>query len=469
MQVATPRLRGWHRFFRDMARSYALSCQTWRSGTDHKEYWYREDGTSTGVAADGKSLPADAAYATTEDHGEACAHSGNPSICALILDSNVGCAGPWCKCSDDVVGEIDAADEVEAVDASGASRDSEPMTGADLRAQVCTIDPPQDMTIDGTHYWVLDKDFTFQRADGFIDWVAATRVDLLAAAQDAAKGLAAASRAQASPADDPGFQSMCIEAGTYFNQCAQRQSTMGQVGTVSGSFSDSSGPLMGMQNQAGFFGECAMLYGSVLDLCRANGVPVTVVPSTEATASSAPLVSGSCEAMARDYAAAAAANDGARAYAGLEALRQSCPEVLDAIANRTRMAYPVTSAFPTRSSGTLSTDLFGGCLESSDTCSGEAAALQSASDGNAEAALFSQSITFGLALGGLIGSGIQLQQALSVPEASQTDMTSLTPGAVAVGNTASTPDMSNWNNNSTISGPSGGTASGDTSPSAPAY
>jgi hypothetical protein len=406
------------------SRAYRLQPQ---------QVWHKTDGTATAASAT-SGRPPGGAYTTTKEHGKICATAGSPSVCALMLDA--------AYLAPEIPGEA-----VEALPTSptyidgvstlvqGVCVNALQMLEVVAAALETGIKPSQSSKTANIALATLESDCPnlletliertgvtspHTNTDAFAKGVGAI-LEGVDGSVETAKRLVASS--------DPGFQRMCTEAGVYRNQCALRQSTMGELGTVSSS----------KEGQAGEFGSCAELYEAVLATCRANGVHVLENHPEEA---GVPEVSDKCESLAASYAKTAKAGNGQQAYADFQALKQSCPQVVDAIAEKTNIKYPVHSPFPTRSMGTMTEDLMGGCLNTSDVCASEADRLASGTTDQAQGALLRQSVTFGLAVANVISQTGTVAQALSVPS-DKTDMTSLTQGVTGQGTPAAPVQTNN--------------------------
>ncbi|HXQ51482.1 MAG TPA: hypothetical protein VN802_10345 [Stellaceae bacterium] len=89
----------------------------------------------------------------------------------------------------------------------------------------------------------------------------------------------AARRDRTAPSDangralQPGFREMCTQAFNNQNKCLMRQSNMSTAGSGSG---------IGVEGQAGAFGECASLYGSVVAMCKQSGIRFPQTPLRDA-------------------------------------------------------------------------------------------------------------------------------------------------------------------------------------------
>jgi hypothetical protein len=121
---------------------------------------------------------------------------------------------------------------------------------------------------------------------------------------------------------DPGFVEMCNQAASMMNTCRSRQRNMHSVGTQG----------LGTHGQAGAFDQSAALYGRVVAMCRALGMPgkpgpPALLQTAHGTgvppAPAAPATTVPCQILVWTYVAAAQANDGPRAVAGYNALKQA--------------------------------------------------------------------------------------------------------------------------------------------------
>ncbi|UYN94231.1 MAG: hypothetical protein KIT25_19650 [Enhydrobacter sp.] len=391
------------------------------------EYWYRADGTSTGVKV-GEGRPPDAAYATTKDVGDHClsiagplirtkqgrtARAGiDPSICALL---------------------------------NGGLRDrSNPPKAAPL--------PPFAVGLDGGPYdlnpqclGVLnqfgnDLAFDDERADQRPGWLATLQghcPDLLAAierrtgaraegnaqrfwqgfGQLVLSGFAPPGQTQPSVGDvaaDPGWQKMCRQAEVNMNKCAESQANMRSLKTTP----------WGTTGQAGAFNECRILYGQVVGMCngttgaaaRTAGTK-TQRPSTAARQPPAPQpalaaqMSPQCQKLVSDYVAAAQAGDGAKSVAAHGALKRAggCG-ILEQAGNDLAPPAGGDPRFVRRGETPHVNNTVVACEQNPAACSAAIEQLRQGASPEAAAAMFANAINIGLRVGMLAGQGVLMMQ-----------------------------------------------------------
>ncbi|MBL8710002.1 MAG: hypothetical protein JNL25_12475 [Rhodospirillaceae bacterium] len=460
MEQNSIRPPGWRLLDLRLRLIYSMDCIYGTETSHEEEYWHREDGSSTGVRSSNADRPVDGAYSTTLAHGAACRDSGiSPSICALILDSTslpqtrrIG-ADPLPPRAARLASTLHTLDSDCERAIATLIEIGNGVVNPSSRPLISDLAAAAIGTLHGACPDFLAAMKEQSGMDPFGDALA------FAAAAESTREALLETRDGDLAAADPGFQRMCTAAIANRDQCALSRANMGPVGMASDS----------PKGQAGAFGACERLYAAVVTMCRQSGVPMPSHASKTAIAQEVPR---HCEAIADSYAKAAQAGDGNRAYASFQKMQRECPAVVAAIAARTQTSYPTAAAqpaFPSRNTGTLTETIMGGCLNSADTCQSAANALATQTTSGAEAALFAQSLNFGLAIGNLMASGVTLGVALSQPAGPQTDMTSLTPGAVPAGQPSAPPPTPNYNNNSGISGPSGPGSGSSPQSSAPAY
>ncbi len=396
------------------------------------EYWYRLDGSATGVELGKGEHPADGAYATTKEHAKACEGMSSPSVCALALDA------------DDAGGKVkyDRADELPplglTIGGSAYSADASCLNalqtlGAQDKADYTGSRSLRAAARARLAVWAMqthcpDLLAQFERqigisapADDPSKQNRAPEPDVVRFGEGAGSlvrsgfdGAAAStpSASVANAASDPGFQEMCRQADQNMKRCRA------QVGT----------PTRAPAGQTGAFNDCANLYGQVVAMCRATGNAATLAD-----------VSPQCQATAQAYAAAAQAHDQQGTMANYQALKQSCPDVLNAIAQRTGMALPQdisaspdlpsqASPFPTRSTdGSMTQTIMGGCVAARDSCTGIANSLSAGTSDAARDAVFANAMEFGIALGNLMIQGMELAQMIDAMKHTNSNMSSLTP------------------------------------------
>lgn len=418
-------------------------------GSAASDPWFNANGDP----ASGPPPQGDGAYQTTPEIASYCRGSSDPQLCALML--NLG--------------------EGEMLAAGG-----DPQDPADWEKPERVIDPadelpPLRISAGGQTYAIDDAClgglagilFSSPGKAGLAKNLAmniptpkcaselSAVTSALPALQDAiAQWRAAAQRDPTAPigangkALQPGFREMCRQAFNNQNTCQKRQVDMRSVGTDAG---------LGTIGQAGAFGDCASLYGSVVAMCTQSGwkapsstplraalrttEPPPSQPKEDGSGRSAPppanaagsAMSAQCQALVQTYVAAAQANDGENALKGYNALKQTCPDVLNTASQQIGVAQPNNSPFPTREGGGMADALMRQCLSADDSCTATANALSGGTSSAARGALLMQSVNFGLALGNLMVQGAALGETLSashgaatsLPTYRQPDMSSL--------------------------------------------
>jgi hypothetical protein len=262
------------------------------------------------------------------------------------------------------------------------------------------------------------------------------------------------SQAPASIYADPGWQRMCKGAATNQNTCLQRQQNMqslaaplikNTVGPGSPGADNPPEPKVTPRStdghgttQAGAFADCAALYGSVVNMCKANeltalrtaarmpppappkAAPPKPAPPQQAAAkpnppqaSQAPpqqsaAAPSQCQQLAAKYVAAARANDGPGAIAGYNALKAAggCG-VLDKVP-------PVVAAAPaagdprfiSRGARPGIDSTVGACNASPAECQEAMRQLEAGTSPAAKAALMANAISVGLQLGAAMANGL---------------------------------------------------------------
>ena len=235
------------------------------------EYWYRADGTSTGVKV-GDGPPPGAAYATTKEIGDFC----------------LGIAGDLIRTKQGRTVRAGMDPSICALLHAGTQRGPAPRPAEPL--------PPFAVGLDGGPYTLNpqclgvlnqfgnDLALDDERAEQRPGWLATMQghcPDLLAAVerrtgaraegnpsrfwqsfgQLLSSGFAPPGQTQMSVGDvaaDPGWQKMCRQAEANMNTCAESQAGMRSLGTQP----------WGATGQAGAFNECRILYGQVVGMCN---------------------------------------------------------------------------------------------------------------------------------------------------------------------------------------------------------
>ena len=462
MERESPRPPGWlnlDAYLRIVYDSYCVKDPTPDLAT---EYWYRADGTSTGVPARGSNRPADGAYATTREIGDFCLRQAgdlirdrfgrsvragmDPSICALLH------AGTQAK---------PAAVPAEPLPPFPVALDGGPYT----------LPPPcLGVLNQAGNDAALGVDRPGQRA-GWQAILQSNCPDLLAgierrtgarADRDPARfwpalgqlllsGFSPGGPSAMSPAAvaaDPGFQRMCREAEANMNTCALNQANMRSVDTA---------PL-GTTGQAGAFNQCRILYGQVAGMCQSTtgrAVQVAATPPPLVAPQSAPsaasrsqpqqqsqqqaagqAMSPQCQQLVSGYIAAARAGDGAKSVAAHNALKQAggCG-VLDKVAPLQQPPPAGDSRFESRGATPHLDASAAACDRNPAGCAAAVNQLRQGTSPEAVAALYGNAISIGLQLGAMAGQGLLMMQPQNVQSGSTgqgggSNMNSIGPGPV---------------------------------------
>lgn len=375
MESRSVRPPGWVMLDSIVRWQYARDCVLSPTRKAEREYWFRIDGSPTGVKATcvdaGESdcvyRPEDGAYAATPEIGAFCAKTTNPSMCAMVKRVEAACLKP-----------VDTQERVQCESILGGRVPDLPPASEPM--------PPI--------------------------------ADLLAP-----KGAKAPQMPDAQVAADPGFQRMCQQADANFNTCATRRQNMTTLGTGG----------LGSDGQAGAFYQCQRLYQGVLNMCHSTKIvaaktmpaaPVAPPPPptrpADGTAHSAPppkppappqqpQMSAQCQQLVSNYVGAAQANDGARALAGYNALKSAggCG-VLDKVDSG---PPPTTAAagdprFPTRRATPLTDSYVQPCNANEAGCAQAMRQLEQATSPEAKSALVMHAISTGLQLGAAVANGL---------------------------------------------------------------
>jgi hypothetical protein len=234
-------------------------------GSAASDPWFNAKGEPAAAPPGGDGL-----YQTTPQIAGYCRASSDPALCALMLN----------------------LDEGQMLRAGG-----DPKNPADWETPVRDIDPadalpPLRLAADGRTYPLDDACIAGAAAILFSNpnQPARSRPPQCAAElgaidsalgplQDAmAQWYAAALRDPTTPTNSkygqPGFLEMCSQAFDNQNVCRQRQTDMNTAGTDNG---------LSNLGQAGSFGQCASLYGSVVAMCKQAGVRFPNTPRLAST------------------------------------------------------------------------------------------------------------------------------------------------------------------------------------------
>ncbi len=490
METDSVRPPGWFSLDRSLRALYTQDCLLNPTRHAPAQYWYTVDGKPTGVMAFDPVVydqdafrakypngmpdrPPGAAYATTPEINERCLKSTNPSMCVMVENLREACANPL---------DTQERNQCKAILGEGQTP-SMPPPGQEL--------PPMRVALDGGPYTLSpDCDAVLSRvsgdplledadADERARWLGIMRsqcgdfLDALkrrtgidpdkdpngfwpAVGNLAFNGFAPPGTPSQTPASiyaDPGWQRMCKEAATNQNTCLQRQQNMQSLAAPL--IKNTRGPgSPGADNppdppvtprstggygttQAGAFGECAALYGQVLNMCKANEMtalrtaarmpppappkPAPPKPAQQQAAakpnppqaSQAPpqqsaAAPSQCQQLAAKYVAAARANDGPGAIAGYNALKAAggCG-VLDKVP-------PVVAAAPaagdprfiSRGARPGIDSTVGACNASPAECQEAMRQLEAGTSPAAKAALMANAISVGLQLGAAMANGL---------------------------------------------------------------
>jgi len=375
MESTSVRPPGWVMLDSMVRWQYARDCVLSPTRKAEREYWFRIDGSPTGVKATCverdetgcTTRPEDGAYAATPEIGSFCARTTNPSMCAMVKRLEAACLKP-----------VDTQERAQCESILGGRVPELPPASEPM--------PPI--------------------------------ADLLAP-----KGANAPQMPDAKVAADPGFQRMCRQADTNFNSCAQRRQDMTTAGTGG----------LGSDGQAGAFYQCQRLYQSVLNMCHSTRIvaartapaapaapPPKAAPApakpADGTAHSAPppppqqpQMSAQCQQLVSTYVGAAQANDGARALAGYNALKSAggCG-VLDKVDSGPPPAAAVGGdpRFPTRRATPLTDSYVQPCNANEAGCAQAMRQLEQAASPEAKSALVMHAISTGLQLGAAVANGL---------------------------------------------------------------
>jgi hypothetical protein len=316
-----------------------------------------------------------------------------------------------------------------------------------LYATFCPLDPPVRLT-DAQYAKVCGgpvPDDPDQRADmlqlcavqgAYPDQASPSDLpDMTVPTKILPNGMSAASAWAGQIAKDPGYQRMCREAAANENTCRQRQANMR---TCEPNPTDptkcAAGGSLGTAGQAGAFNDCALLYQGVLGMChavaRSAAAPPAAPKSPQAAkaapppakadpnapqASSAPpakpepaTMSQKCQQLVSNYIAASQANDGPKALAGYNALKQAggCN-----VLAQVDKPMPATSApsvddprFAARGDSHHSDGTIGACDASPDVCAARVQQLRAGVSPEAVSALWMHAINVGLELSGAMAN-----------------------------------------------------------------
>jgi len=250
-------------------------------------------------------------------------------------------------------------------------------------------------------------------------------------------GMSASSAWAGQIAKDPGYQRMCAQAAANENTCRKRQANMRTCTRPDPNDPKNcvaDGPV-GAAGQAGAFNDCADLYQGVLGMCHAvnrgaaappapprpqqaakpaPAPPAKVDPNAPQQSSAPPPksepapMSQKCQQLVSNYVAASQANDGPKAVAGYNALKQEGGCNVLAQVDKPMPAAGAPSAddprFATGRSTALADKYIGGCDASPDVCAARVQQLRAGVSPEAVSALWMHAINVGLELGGAMAN-----------------------------------------------------------------
>lgn len=328
MEAESVRPPGWFALDQHLRRLYQQQCIAQPTRRAPLEYWYRADGSSTGVLAFDpivyESLeaqrrkypngmparPADAAYATTPEINERCVTRGlrEPGACVMVEMQREACLNP-----------LDTQKRNHCKTVLGPNQaPAMPPAGEEL--------PPLRVGLDGGPYTLtancdallgrLSGDPLLEDADAAerARWLGIMRSecpDFLEALRrrtgidpnrDAGRFWPAVgdlafngfappgtpSQSPASLANDPNWQRMCDQAQAHQSTCLQRMKNMQNMPDanrfVPGTYGagEPGAPIIPdpvarshpddvrRTSQSGAFADCAALYGQVVNMCHSN-------------------------------------------------------------------------------------------------------------------------------------------------------------------------------------------------------
>lgn len=485
---------GWFVFDQNLRRLYQSFCIDHPTRTRPVEYWYREDGTSTGVRTTGKNgaeapeRPKDGAYATTQEIGDACLKSAgplitdqrgrkiraglDPSLCALERSAAAACANPVdgdtrnCKM---ILGEdakITPIHKGEALPPIAVGLDGGPyVLGQECQSVLQAIGAMDDSMAQHRPQWLqvmqakcpdflaaIERRAGAKSGDAARFWPTFTQMVLngFPTPQQVDK-----QRTLGDIANDEHFKAMCYEARAKMNKCELNQKQMRTAGTTGDD---------GTAGQAGAFNDCRILYLGVANMCTktegqaeriaalAKPAPSKPQPPQQPQQQAKPAdnqsrpppqppappqMSAQCQQLVVNYVQAAQANDGARAVSGYNALKSAggcgvLNKVDRPLPQQATAAPGPDPRFPSRSATPLSDSTIGACDLSPAECAARVQQLKLGTSAQAQAALFSHSIGIGLQLGSMVAGGMMM----AMPQGGGggggggTNMNSIGPGPV---------------------------------------
>jgi len=467
MERESVRPPGWYALDRYLRLAYVADCIKNPTPAPTPEYWYRADGTPTGIPGTG-DRPADGAYMATAEIGSGCRGTTNPSMCAMMTQLTQSCARPTDPQQRYMCWMLMGDDPGPPPPPVPASADLPPLS-VTLDGQTYALPKPCERALNAINNGLAGDPSRAAVLEAHRQGMQQFCPDLLAALerrlgtnaqanpsgfwpaleQLALSGFAppgAAPTSLGSIQSDPGFQRMCREANDNMNTCALRQDNMRSIGTEPS----------GTSGQAGAFNSCRILYGQVLAMCDPKNhaaltaprssprqAPPSAPPQTPKADPNAPQKSSApppkpaesglspkCQKLVSDYVAASQANDGPKALAGYNALKQAGGCNVLAQVDKPMPAAGAPPAddprFAARGSTALSDQVIGGCDAAPDVCAARVQQLKAGVSPEAVAALWMHAIGVGLELGGAMANAaaIGAQRAPTVG-GSNTNMNSI--------------------------------------------
>jgi hypothetical protein len=424
---------------RDTYRESCISSPTRDPSKGPTQYWYRANGSPTGVPTDA-ARPADASYVATEEIGRFCAGQPmDPSMCAMLAGIGHYCStAPARSLLMRQCGSIDpdlpeASDPLPPEQLSIAGKTyTVGRKCARFLAEVQATDPRRAPIAVGQDGWqhrlrlVCPAEFADAAAkmlgrtpDQSDFWPAFGRLAL-----NGFRSPAERNYTPTSLRNNPDFNRMCNQAKSFRDQCWNSWNNMRSIGTQA----------LGDTGQAGAFKECYGLYAKVYGLCEAGqreanrigalpqllpnpepAIPPTPVPGASRPPPQQPpqppQMSARCQQLVSNYVSAAQANDGPRALAGYNALKSAggC-NVLDKVDRAPPPVAGGDSRFISRGARPNIEGTIGACDRATDGCAEAMRQLEQAASPAAQAAMIMNAVQVGLELGAAMASGLAAMQ-----------------------------------------------------------
>lgn len=439
-----------------LASLYNSLCGS--SPAQRTQYWYTADGKQLQPVSAG-ARPAGAAYAATADIGAQCAGTANPGMCALAAGAAANCQTP----------PSDLQQSCSVLDGYGDPSATVAATGGQAL-------PDAQLTVGGKTYDVSDScaQTLARLGDGNasnaqLGSCSGALLDALARAAGAARSALATAlgpllqRGFAPPGAAPqgGFSAaFCAQMENNAQICKTRRDNMATCVPAAGDPTqcapmDNSGASSG---QSGAFNDCYQLYSRFAGMCRMNvnqrpqiaaaSLPKSVPPAAKQPAPppkpnpnapqassapppkpTAPTMSPKCQQLVSDYVAASQANNGPKALAGYNALKQAGGCGVLARVDKPMPAAGAPSAedprFAARGTTSLSDQVIGGCDAAPDVCAARVQQLRAGVSPEAVTALWTHAIGVGLELGGAMANAAALGARVPTAGGPNTNMNSI--------------------------------------------